>query len=160
MIYGNLLVNQTGAPSRRKGDNGMHSRARIVVLILPFVLFLMAMGGKGGGFERAPRVEKSYAVTVTDLSGNAITGEKFSWEGRIHFAGSLGMASITIPFERLKELSIGEKKEKKVTAVARMKDGSETKFEIDADSRCFGEASFGSFMYTMDEIKNVSFKNQ
>jgi len=29
--------------------------------------------------------------------------------------------------------------------VARLKDGGETAFEIDADSRCYGEAAFGSF---------------
>jgi hypothetical protein len=136
----------------------MLSRARYLILVLPFVVFVMAMGGKGSGFERAPRVDKNYAVTVTDLSGNAITGEKFSWEGRTHFAGSLGMASINVPFEKIKEISFGEKKEKKVSAVARLKDGGETRFDLDADSRCFGEAAFGSFMLTVDEIKSISFK--
>jgi hypothetical protein len=118
------------------------------------------MGGKGGGFERAPRVDKNFAVVVTDLSGNKINGEKFSWEGRVHFAGSIGMASVNIPFDRIKEISFGEKKEKKVSAVARLRDGSETALEIDADSRCFGEAPFGSFMLTVDEIGSVSFKGE
>jgi hypothetical protein len=138
---------------------GMRSRAWHLVLVIPFAVFLVAMGGKGGGFERAPRVEKNYSVTVTDLSGNKISGEKFSWEGRVHFAGSLGMADITIPFDRVKEITFGEKKEKKVSALARMKDGSETTFELDADSRCFGESSFGSFMLTVDEIKSIVFTN-
>ncbi|HEX2770211.1 MAG TPA: hypothetical protein VHN12_13120 [Geobacteraceae bacterium] len=122
-------------------------------------LFLTAMGGKGGGFERAPRVDKNFAVTVTDGSGNKINGEKFSWEGRVHFAGSLGMASITIPFEKIKEISIGEKKEKKVKVTAKLKDGGETAFDIEADSRCYGDAPFGSFMLTMEEIRNILFKN-
>ena len=130
-----------------------------VFLLILTVLFLTAMGGKGGGFERAPRVDKSFAVTVTDVSGNKINGEKFSWEGRVHFAGSMGMASITIPFEKIKEISIGEKKEKKVKVTAKLKDGSETVFDIEADSRCYGEAPFGSFMLTMEEMRNVLFKN-
>ncbi|MHB8844673.1 MAG: hypothetical protein ACYC7L_07960 [Nitrospirota bacterium] len=129
-----------------------------LVIILISFLFLTAMGGKGGGFERAPRVDKSFAVTVTDVSGNKIAGEKFSWEGRVHFAGYLGMASITVPFDKIKEITVGEKKEKKVKVTARLQDGSETVFDIDADSRCYGEAPFGSFMLTMDEIKSVSFK--
>jgi len=103
-------------------------------------------------------VDKNFTVIVTDVSGNKITGEKFSWEGRVHFAGSLGMASINIPFEKIKDLSIGEKKEKKVRVTAKLKDGSETTFDIEADSRCYGEATFGSFMLTMEEIKAVSFK--
>jgi len=130
-----------------------------VSLLFLAVLFLTAMGGKGGGFERAPRVDKSFAVTVTDVSGNKINGEKFSWEGRVHFAGSMGMASITVPFEKIKEISIGEKKEKKVKVTAKLRDGSETVFDIDADSRCYGEAPFGSFMLTLEEIRNVNFKN-
>jgi hypothetical protein len=138
----------------------MRRSALHIVLVLPFVLFLIAMGGKGAGFERAPRVDKNFAVTVTDLSGNKINGEKFSWEGRIHFAGRLGMASINIPFERIKEITFGEKAEKKVKAVALLRDGGETTIEIDADSRCFGEAPFGSFMLLVDEIKSVSFKQQ
>jgi len=130
-----------------------------VSLLFLAVLFLTAMGGKGGGFERAPRVDKSFAVTVTDVSGNKINGEKFSWEGRVHFAGSMGMASITVPFEKIKEIAIGEKREKKVKVTVKLKDGSETVFDIDADSRCYGEAPFGSFMLTLEEIRNILFKN-
>jgi len=130
----------------------------VFLMFLAF-LFLTAMGGKGGGFERAPRVDKNFAVTVTDGSGNKINGEKFSWEGRVHFAGSLGMASITIPFEKIKEISVGEKKEKKFKVTAKLKDGSETVFDIDADSRCYGEAPFGSFMLTLEEIRSILFKN-
>jgi len=130
-----------------------------VSLLFLAVLFLTAMGGKGGGFERAPRVDKNFAVTVTDVSGNKINGEKFSWEGRVHFAGYMGMASITVPFEKIKEISVGEKREKKVKVTAKLKDGSETVFDIEADSRCYGEAPFGSFMLTIEEMKNVLFKN-
>src|SRR5512134_3905851 len=126
----------------------------VILLFLAF-LFLTAMGSKGGGFERAPRVDKNFAVTVTDVSGNKIAGEKFSWEGRVHFAGYLGMASITVPFDKIKDISVGEKREKKVKVTATLQDGSETVFDIDADSRCYGEAPFGSFMLTMDEIKAV-----
>lgn len=136
----------------------MRSKIFSLMIILVAFLFLTAMGGKGGGFERAPRVEKSFSVTVTDVSGNKVSGEKFSWEGRVHFAGNLGMASITVPFDKIKDVSIGDKKEKKVKVTAHLRDGSEASFEIEADSRCFGEAPFGSFMLTMEEIKGVQFK--
>ena len=136
----------------------MRGKVLTVVLMISSFLLLTAMGGKGGGFERAPRVDKNFAVTVTDGAGNKIAGEKFSWEGRIHFAGYFGMASVTVPFEKIKEIMVGEKKEKKVKVTVKLKDGSDTVFEIDADSRCYGEAPFGSFMLTMEEIKAVSFK--
>jgi hypothetical protein len=136
----------------------MHGKVLTVVLMISSFLFLTAMGGKGGGFERAPRVDKNFNVTITDVSGSKISGEKFSWEGRVHFAGSLGMASINVPFEKIKEITVGEKKEKKVKVSAKLKDGSEAAFDIDADSRCYGEATFGSFMLTMEELKAISFK--
>jgi len=136
----------------------MRQKAFYAVIVLAAFTLLTAMGGSGG-FERAPRVEKNYAVVVIDGSGNKIEGEKFSWEGRIHFAGFLGMAQVTTPFEKIKELTVAEKRDRKVKVIARLTDGTETNFEVDAKSRCYGEASFGSFMLQMDEIKTVTFKS-
>ena len=130
-----------------------------LLLFLPAAFILLtAMGDKGGGFVRAPRVEKDFSVTVTDASGKKIEGDKFSWEGRIHFAGYLGMAQVTVPFDKVRDLSVGEKRERFVKVVAHLKDGGETSFDMDADSRCFGEAVFGSFMLRMDELRTVTFK--
>jgi hypothetical protein len=134
----------------------MLQKAFYAFVVLAAFTLLTAMGGTGG-FERAPRVEKNYAVVVTDASGKKIEGEKFSWEGRIHVAGSLGMAQVIMPFEKIKELTVGEMRDRKVRVTARLTDGTETGFEVDAKSRCFGEASFGSFMLQMDEIKSVVF---
>ena len=135
----------------------MLRRSYTALTLLAVFILLTAMGGTGG-FERAPRVEKNFAVTVVDSSGNKIDGEKFSWEGRIHVAGYLGMAQVTMPFDRIKELSVGEKKERKVKVIAKLTDGTETSFDVDAKTRCYGEAGFGSFMLMMDEIKTVTFK--
>ncbi len=135
----------------------MHRRILLSAVILAAFILLTGMGGTGG-FERAPRVEKNFAVTVTDISGKKIEGEKFSWEGRIHVAGYMGLAQVTMPFERIKELTVGTPRERKVTVTARLTDGSETSFDVDAKTRCFGEAPFGSFMLQMDEIKSVVFK--
>jgi hypothetical protein len=136
----------------------MRKRWASAALMVSVIILLTAMGGKGGGFEKAPRVDKNFMVVVTDASGNKLEGEKFSWEGRIHFAGYMGLAQVTMPFERVKELTVGEKKDRKVKVTARLTDGTETVFEVDSDSRVFGESGFGSFMLTMDEIKSISFK--
>jgi hypothetical protein len=135
----------------------MLRRTFSLLAVLAAFLLLSAMGGNGG-FERAPRVEKNFGVTVTDASGNVITGDKFSWDGRIHFAGSKGLAQVTMPFERIRSVSVGEKIERKVRITAKLADGTETVFDVDARSRCYGEASFGSFMLQMDEIKSIVFQ--
>ncbi len=133
--------------------------SRKFLFVLFIFTFLTAMGsGRSGSFEKAPRVEKNFSVTVTDISGNKIEGDKFSWEGRIHFSGYIGMAEVVVPFDKISEVTFGEKKEKKVKVSVRLKDGSGTTFDMDADSRCYGEAAFGSFMLTAHEIKTVAFK--
>ena len=139
-----------------EGRQAMYRNIYFVVLLF---IFLTAMGGgRSGSFERAPRVDKNFAVIITDNSGNKIEGEKFSWEGRIHFSGYMGLAEVVVPFDKIKEATFGEKKEKKVKVSLRLRDGSETAFDMDADSRCYGEAGFGSFMLTAHEIKTVAFK--
>ncbi len=136
----------------------MLKRASSLLFILSVFLLLTAMGGKGGGFERAPRVEKNYQFVVTDASGNKIQGEKLSWEGRLRFSGYMGLAEVNLPFDRVKEVTIGEKRERKVKVTAKLADGSEAALDVDADSRCYGEAGFGSFMLMMSEIKSITFK--
>jgi hypothetical protein len=135
----------------------MHQRTFYAAFILAAFVLLTGMGGSGG-FERAPRVEKNFAVIVTDVTGRTIEGAKFSWEGRVHFAGVMGMAQVTVPFDRIKELTVGEQRERKVRIVAHLVDGTEATFDADAKTRCFGESSFGSFMLQMDEISSIVFK--
>jgi hypothetical protein len=131
---------------------------KIYFMVLMFILLTAMGGGRSGSFERAPRVDKNFAVIITDNSGNKIEGEKFSWEGRIHFSGYMGLAEVVVPFDRIKDATFGEKKERKVKVTLRLKDGSETAFDMDADSRCYGEAGFGSFMLTASEIRTAAFK--
>jgi len=136
----------------------MYKRLASIVFMASLFFFLSAMGGKGGGFEKAPRVDKNFTVVVMDITGNKIEGEKFSWEGRVHFTGYMGVAEVNMPFERVKELTVGEKKDRRVKVTAQLADGSQAVFDVDADSRVYGESGFGSFMLTMDEVKSISFK--
>jgi hypothetical protein len=131
--------------------------SRAVMTITAFVL-LTAMGTTGGGLERAPRVEKNFAVIITDASGNKIAGENFSAEGRIYFSGYLGMAQVTIPFDKVRELTVGEFQDRKAKVLVKLIDGTQTNFEIDSKTRCYGEANFGSFMLLLNEIKMIVFK--
>ena len=135
----------------------MFQRAFYTVIILTAFILLTAMGGTGG-LERVPRVDKNFAVVITDASGTKIEGEKFSWEGRIHFAGNIGMAQVTIPFDKVKEVAMGERRDRFVKVTARLTDGSETTFDMDAKTRCYGEAKFGNFMLMVEEIKSIVFK--
>ena len=72
----------------------------------------------------------------------------------------MGAADVNLPFEKIKEVTVGEKQDRKVRVTARLQDGGEAVFDLDADSRCYGEAVFGSFMLTMSEIKSISFQRR
>jgi len=135
----------------------MSRRLFCIAVLLGAFLLLTAMGGTGG-VERAPRVEKNYTVVVTDASGVRIEGEKFSWEGRIHFAGNIGMMQVTIPFDKVKELSVQERRDRFMKVTVRLIDGTETNFDIDAKTRCYGEAKFGTFTLMIEELKSIVFK--
>ncbi len=135
----------------------MFRRLFCIAALLGAFLLLTAMGGTGG-VERAPRVEKNYTVVVTDASGVRIEGEKFSWEGRIHFAGSIGMMQVTIPFDKVKEMTVQERRDRFMKVTARLMDGTETSFDIDAKTRCYGEAKFGTFTLMIEELKSIVFK--
>ncbi len=135
----------------------MFRRLFCIAALLGAFLLLTAMGGTGG-VERAPRVEKNYTVVVTDASGVRIEGEKFSWEGRIHFAGNIGMMQVTIPFDKIKELTVQERRDRFMKVAVRLIDGTETSFDIDAKTRCYGEAKFGTFTLMIEELKSIVFK--
>ena len=128
-----------------------------VVIALAAFIVLSAMAGSSG-FDRAPKVEKNYAVVITDMSGNKIEGEKFSWEGKLYFRGNVGMAQVVIPFDKVKKLNISEIKNDSVQAAVNLAGGSQTNLKIDASTRCYGEAGFGSFMLSMKEISKIVFK--
>jgi len=137
----------------------MRKKMLVLTLVLTCGLLLTAMGGgRTGDFGRAPRVERNFTVSIVDMSGNRIDGEKFSWEGRLHFAGYLGMAQVVIPFEKVRSVSVGEKKDRTVKMHLRLQDGQESTVDMEADSRCYGEAGFGSFMLLMSEIRSITFK--
>jgi hypothetical protein len=137
----------------------VRKRFSVFIAIVFVFILLTAMGGSGG-FERAPRVDKNYAVSIEDASGAKIEGEKFSWDGRLQFQGFIGLAQVNLPFDRVKEVTVGEMKDRTVSVSVRLTDNTETKFNLDAQSRCYGEASFGSFMLHMNEIKSIVFKSK
>jgi hypothetical protein len=154
VILLHTVIRGVDVPERRQVMFKKLSSA--LILFFAFIA-LTAMGG-GGGFERAPRVEKNFGVEVTDVSGTRIDGQNFSWEGRIHFIGFKGMAQVTVPFDKIREFSVTDKIERKVRVAAKLTDGTETVFDVDMKSRCYGEATFGSFTLQMDEIRSVVFK--
>ena len=96
-------------------------------------------------------------LTVT----NGVVQSKTDATKKVSYADLIGgprLADVNLPFDRIREMTVGEKRDRKVRVTARLTDGSEAVLDIDSDSRCYGEAGFGSFMLTMDEIKSISFK--
>ena len=128
----------------------------IIISIAAFI-FLTAMAGSTV-FEKAPKVDKNYAVVITDKSGNKIEGANFSCEGKLYFSGQVGIAQAVIPFDKVKEFSVAEVSENSAKAAILLANGTQTTLKIDAKTKCYGEANFGSFMFLIKEINKIVFK--
>src|SRR3990172_6784700 len=136
---------------------------RNIYFVVLLFIFLTAMGGgRSGSFERAPRVDKNFAVIITDNSGNKIEGEKFSWEGRIHFSGYMGLAEVVVPLYQIQKTNFLEKKKtkKKKRGGRRVRrgGGGGRVVEGDAFAGFGGEGGWGGFRLPAHESKMVAFK--
>ena len=62
----------------------------------------IGMGNMGErGVVDIPEPEKNYAVALVDQTDVSMDLEKFSFEGQTYFIGKLGMAEISIDFDKI-----------------------------------------------------------
>lgn len=127
---------------------------------------LLAAGwlmGLGGGPEQTaetiPIPSRSFQVQVTDSEGNSLRGSRFTWEGRVSLRAQYGNATITIPFEKLSVLEIGESvAPERVNARAVLKSGETLELTMDATSKCYAETEFGNYEIFVSDLSRVEFQ--
>lgn len=129
------------------------------------VMVLLAAGlmGLGGGDEgeggRIPIPSESYAVTLTDRSGNTLEGDRFTWEGKVFLRAQFGNATVTVPFEKLASLKVtAADASDQVNVSAVMKDGETLALTVDATSKCYANTRFGDYEIFMADLAAVSFQ--
>ena len=89
--------------------NGIWNRSQAIILrlVLAFTLALL-VGGMGGGDENLtgglPLPEKNFVVGITDRTGMQTESSRLTWEGKVHFRGKYGEATVNVPFAKISQV--------------------------------------------------------
>ena len=122
----------------------------------------LGLGNGGGGADGdIPIPQRSFTVNVTDAKGQSLEAKRFTWEGKVHFRGQLGNATITLPFQKLKSLKVlhGKKTSNpEMTATtASLKSGESVEISLESTSKVYGETRFGTYEIFLKDIGEIVF---
>ena len=65
------------------------------------------MGGMGGGDENLSGgclSEKNFVVGIIDRTGMQTESSRITWEGKVHFRGKYGEATVNVPFAKISQV--------------------------------------------------------
>jgi hypothetical protein len=131
-------------------------------LMLLAAPWLMGLGGGNGGSEKPiPIPQKNFTVTVSDGRGQKVQAERFTWEGKVHFQGQYGSATITLPFQKVQSVKVvpGQANIPPTQVLARMalRSGETLELTLDRTSKCYGETAFGNYEIFLKDVGEITF---
>ena len=145
------------AKDRRRG----FSWPVVLVLALAAAWSLGLGGGDGDSDSSIPIPQRNFTVKVTDAKGQSLEANRFTWEGKVHFRGLFGNATITLPFLKLKSLKVlrGAKAANpdQIAATVVLKSGETVDLSLDSTSKCYGETRFGNYEIFFKDIGEIVF---
>ncbi|MGK0288781.1 MAG: sporulation protein YlmC with PRC-barrel domain [bacterium] len=138
------------------------------VKILLFLFFgvsaittqVYAMGGDSNSENNIPLPAHNFSVVVTDSKGVASKANRVSWNGKIYLQGKRGDSLTTVPFSKIQKISVFPKRKAVQGAVVvevTLKKGDSITLHVKANSKCYGETSFGKFEIYIRDIKAIQF---
>lgn len=131
--------------------------------LLLAALLLMGLGN-GGDATRSniPVPERNYTVTIADRQGRSLEAERFTWEGKVFFKANFGAAAVTLPFEKLSELTLQHQADagspELIAASALLKTGETVQVTLERTSKCFGTTRFGDYEIFIKDVGSIKFK--
>lgn len=132
-------------------------RATLLILLISFWITLTAMGKPPEG--NIPKPETNFSATVIDDQDISTKCQHVSWEGKTFLAGWRGKGIVTIPFEKVKRVVlIGNVRDGKKDSQVTLKNGEVVAVTFNAESRLYGMTSFGSYMITVRNLKEIIFE--
>lgn len=144
-------------PGLRRG------RALRIAALGMAALWWMGMGGGNSSTEKVvPIPDKNYTVTVTDSRGAKVEARRFTWEGKVHFQGQFGQATVTLPFPKVQSLQIVPAaptgSPNLILAKVKLKTGETIDLTLERTSKCYGETSFGTYEIFLRDIGEIQFE--
>jgi hypothetical protein len=151
-----------GTPGLRRSRPFSSAALRIAALGIA-ALWWMGMGGGNSSTEKVvPIPDKNYTVTVTDSRGAKVEARRFTWEGKVHFQGQFGQATVTLPFPKLQSMQIAPTaptgSPNLILAKVKLKTGETLDLSLERTSKCYGETSFGTYEIFVRDIAQIQFE--
>ena len=118
-----------------------------------------AMGdlGDSGATHRIPEPSLSYRVRVTDTEMTRFEVEKASFDGHIFLTGTIGKASVSIPFDKIGKVIFEPDADGETLAIVTLVSGEQQTLHVRGRTPCYGIASFGNVAILLKDLRDATF---
>jgi hypothetical protein len=131
------------------------------ILLLGLAPALAHATGFGGDAAptRIPVPARLFDATVEDAKGTSVEVKRVSIDGEVYLHGKVGEGDVAVPFEKIAEVLIMPSGDPtKRIAHATLRDGNTVSVELDDDTPCWGEATFGNYKIEISKIRKITIR--
>lgn len=128
----------------------------------PLVVLCFATPASAGLFGsdapgRIPVPARIFTVEIEDTGGTSVRIERATFDGEVFVYGMVGLAQVTVPFERITALVIelGPDDDHR-TAVIADPNGDIVRVVVEADRPVFGLAAFGNYKIETKDMRRFA----
>ena len=145
--------------------NGIWNRSPTIIyrLIIALILALL-VGGMGGGDENLtgglPLPEKNFVVGITDRTGMQTESSRLTWEGKVHFRGKYGEATVNVPFAKISQVDFRPANtgtSSYTVATVILKSGQQLDLSLENQSNVYAETPFGELEISVADLRQLDF---
>jgi hypothetical protein len=145
--------------------NGTWNRRLTQVLrsILALAIVLL-FGGMGGGEDnlasRLPLPEKNFVVSITDRTGMQTKSSRLTWEGKVHFRGKYGEATVNVPFAKINQVDFRPANtgtSAYTVATVTLNSGQLLDISLENQSNVYAATPFGELEISVADLRQLGF---
>jgi len=116
----------------------------------------VGMGGLGEEeLKKIPEPSDNFSATLIDQRDVSSSITVFSLEGQTFLSGKRGGATVSIPFENIKEIDFYARG-RDIFAMVTMKEESQVELEMEKDRVFYGQLSYGLLSIKAEYVKKIT----
>ena len=145
--------------------NGIWNRSPTIILrlIIAFTLALL-VGGMGGEMKISLvgclSLEKNFVVGITDRTGMQTESSRLTWEGKVHFRGKYGEATVNVPFAKISQVDFRPANtgtSSYTVATVILNSGQQLDLSLENQSNIYAETPFGELEISVADLRQLDF---
>lgn len=121
------------------------------------LLLGMGMFGQPAAREEVPETDKRFDVILEDLDGTVVRVTHVSYDGELYLPVFRGKGLITIPFEKIHKIEMGQKQGSRRQAKVTFNDGSSETFWVEENVLIIGKVPYGTYQIQAKDIRTLEF---